>query len=98
MQELQDFAGNAGLWQKTLALFLLASGRRISEIANISRDSYMKDSFMFLKWLPAFRAKHHTSSFQPLDPSISKLISDDSDRLLCPVRAWEIFFRFGGLG
>ena len=79
------------LTQKTLALFLLASGRRISEIANISRDCYMKDNFMFLKWLPAFKAKHYTSSFQPIDPSISKLESDDSDRLLCPVRAWEIF-------
>ena len=79
------------LTQKTLALFLLASGRRISEIANISRDCYMKDGFMFLKWLPAFKAKHYTSNFQPIDPSISKLESDDSDRLLCPVRAWEIF-------
>ena len=79
------------LTQKTLALFLLASWRRISEIANISRDTYKKGSFIYLKWLPAFKAKHYTSDFQPTDPSISVLESDDSDRLLCPMRAWEIF-------
>ena len=79
------------LTQKTLALFLLASGRRISEIANISRDTYKKGNFMYLKWLPAFKAKHYTSDFQPIDPSISVLESDDSDLLLCPMRAWEIF-------
>ena len=36
------------LIQKTLALILLASGRRLNEIANLSRYSYSKEGGFFL--------------------------------------------------
>ena len=79
------------LTQETLALLLLASGRRISEISNVSRSFVRRDDGVSLLWLPGFQAKWASSSFSPEHPFISKLVSShDSDLLLCPVRAWEI--------
>ena len=82
------------LTQKVFFLLLLSSGRRISELANLSRDFVFRQDSVILKWLPDFRAKHDTVDFQPEDPSISRLNSlNDIDLKLCPVRAWEIYLR-----
>ena len=80
------------LTQKTLALLLLASGRRISEIAALSRDFYKRGSRIFLKWVRGFRAKNHTVDHSPEDPSILEMSRvDDLDLRNCPVRAWKVF-------
>ena len=46
------------LIQKVLALILLASGRRLKEIANLSRFSYTKYGRVFLQWPKSFLAKN----------------------------------------
>ena len=80
------------LTQKTLALLLLASGRRISELANISRSFERVGNRVSLLWIPGFRAKYHSRKFSPDHPSILTLDSRvGSDLLLCPVRAWWTF-------
>ena len=80
------------LTQKTLALFLLASGRRISEISNISRSFRRLGDEISLLWIPGFKAKYASRKFSPEHPSIRPLDSSvDSELLLCPVRAWWIF-------
>ena len=81
------------LTQKALFLILLASGRRKSEIFNISRNSrVLSDSSLELTWVRGFTPKHHTPDFQPSCPSISRLISRRvSDKFLCPVRAYKAY-------
>lgn len=80
------------LSQKTLFLLLLASGRRISEVAHISVRSVPKSGALSLLWVPDFRPKHLSPSFRPCPPSISPLCSPRSrDVLLCPVRAYQIY-------
>ena len=82
------------LTQKVLALVLIASGRRISEIANLSRISYVQGSRTYVEWLPGFRAKWSSgfTGFVPQSPSILRMKSSN-DRFLrnCPVRALEIY-------
>ena len=82
------------LAQKTLFLILLASGRRISEVANLSR-LHSEDSSglsLTLEWVPQFRPKHDDPGFQPPFPSISYLATDRSqDLFLCPIRAYYTF-------
>ena len=80
------------LAQKTLCLLLLASGRRIGEIASISRSHDSDRGFLYLDRLPSFRPKHHDAGFQSPQPSISYLAGDGSEDLgLCPVRAYRIY-------
>ena len=82
------------LTQKTLCLILLASGRRISEVANISRTSLELPSLssLSLRWVPGFLPKTHSPSHQPSCPSIGYLSSDNGSSLpLCPVRAYRIY-------
>ena len=82
------------LSQKVLCLLLLASGRRISEISNLSRSFSVSQSGLSisLDWVPDFRPKHFVAGFQPDCPSISFLAIDGStDLSLCPVRAYKIF-------
>ena len=80
------------LTQKTLALFLLASGRRISEISNISRSFRRLGDEISLLWIPGFKARYASRKFSLEHPSIRPLDSSvDSELLLCPVRAWWIF-------
>ena len=82
------------LSQKTLCLILLASGRRISEVANISRTSLELPSLssLSLGWVPGFLPKTHSPSHQPSCPSIGYLSSDNGSSLpLCPVRAYRIY-------
>ena len=82
------------LTMKVLFLILLASGRRISEVANISRSYVIRGDSILLRWLPDFRAKAARADFCPEDPSITRMDSRDEDELkLCPVRAWEIYRR-----
>ena len=50
------------LTQKVFFLLLLSSGRRISELANLSRDFVCRQDSVVLKWLPDFRAQHDTGS------------------------------------
>ena len=78
--------------QKTLALILLATGRRISEIAALSRKSSRSGDAVSLSWLPDFTAKYHSADFRPDPPRISKS-TDAQERLLCPVRAWEHYIK-----
>ena len=61
------------LLQKTLCLLLLASGRRISEIAHLSRLFRLDQSgtSLTLDWVDGFRPKHDASGFRPGSPSIS---------------------------
>ena len=80
------------LFQKCLCLLLLASGRRIGEIANLSKSSHWdrESGSLFLEWLPGFSPKHFNASFQPDCPSIEAIRSDDPDDFfLCPVRAYS---------
>ena len=76
------------LIQKTLALILLATGRRINEIANLARSSYLKEGRLFLKWLPGFRAKNENVNFRAQYPSLREI--GGPDKSLCPVRAYKI--------
>ena len=82
------------LTQKVLVLLLIASGRRISEIANLSRITSVVGNRTSIDWLPDFSVKWCSgfSGFVPDPPSFLRL-SSDSDRHLrnCPVRALNIF-------
>ena len=82
------------LTQKVLVLLLIASGRRLGEIANLSRVTSVQGSRTFVHWLPAFRAKWCSgfSGFTPLSPSFCRLNSViDRDLRNCPVRALDIY-------
>ena len=80
------------LVQKTLALILLASGRRIGEITHISSKFSISGNSVTLFWLPFIRAKRESESFKPDPPSILRMDSlIEPDNVLCPVRAWEFF-------
>ena len=92
---------------KTLALILLASGRRISEIANLSRDNFFfpGDQSLYLKWVPPFKPKNFfiwekaklklkgkLRKRIPSCPSITPLNTDvPTASSLCPVRAYNIY-------
>ena len=80
------------LTQKTLALLLLATGRRISEISALSRTFTESASMVVLHWLPDFRAKNHDADFQP-DPPAFNSLDPSLDQSLCPHRAWKIYLR-----
>ena len=77
--------------QKTLALLILATARRISEISALSRLHSEGSSKIVLLWLSSFTPKHFTPTFHPEHPSIHALDPDIEDRSLCPVRAWKIY-------
>ena len=82
------------LIQKVLALLLIASGRRISEIANLSLVTYVRGSRTFVEWLPGFRAKWCSgfSGFSPQSPSVCRMKSSNpGDLRNCPVRALGIY-------
>ena len=81
----------ARLIQKAVALIILSSGRRKSEIANLSRESRDIAGSLHLYWVPGFVPKRHSPNFQPPCPSISPMTSRESDEWLCPIRAYTIY-------
>ena len=78
---------------KTLFLILMSSRRRISEITNLSTNSFY-DSFLKrlkLEWLEGFKPKHYTANFRPDCPSIELKMSNGELDPLCPTRALTIY-------
>ena len=87
-----ELASPVRLIQKALTLILLSSGRRKSEIANLSRVARDEAGSLHLEWVPGFVPKRHTPDFQPPCPSISPMTSPrESDEVLCPIRAYTIY-------
>ena len=94
---------------KFLALSLLATGRRISEIANLSRDSFRipGDLALYLKWVPSFKPKNFfilensklklNKNIRKLTPSCPSILPLDASApsapTLCPVRAYKIYLK-----
>ena len=81
------------LLQKALCLILLASGRRIGDICFLSRTARPLPSGLglSLSWVPGYVPKFLSPLFQAASPSIRRLFSGvPRDRLLCPVRAYNI--------
>ena len=79
---------------KLLFLLLIATGRRISEIAALSRSTFVKGNRTFIEWVPGFRPKWDSahSKFVPDSPSILKMDAKSSrSRRLCPTRVLEVF-------
>ena len=80
--------------QKLLVLMLLATGRRIDEVAHFSLkiDCDSENSQVRLSWLDGYSPKHYTSNFMPKMPVIEALDSNvPGDILLCPRRALLTF-------
>ena len=89
-----DSVPSSFLIQKVLCLILLSSGRRISEVAHLSRDHRLDLSgpSLSLLWVPDFRPKHDSPGFQAPSPSVFFLSpSMAPDLSLCPVRAYRTF-------
>ena len=86
------------LTQKTLCL-LLATGRRISDIASLSRSarSTRAGRSLILDWVHGYSPKNRTPDFQPGCPSIWRMSSVVlRDQLLCPVRAYDMYIHRTG--
>ena len=86
---------------KTVFLIALASGRRASEVCNLSgliKDiATQQDGSFILKFLPEFLAKNQ----DPSDPSpcivirpLTDFCPDDPDLKLCPVRSLKRYLKF----
>ena len=81
------------LTEKTVFLISLASGRRCSEINALSGSKLAteRDGSITLKFVSGFLAKNQPPGFQASPINIKNLVDrvcrDDSDHLLCPVRA-----------
>ena len=82
------------LSQKTLALILLASGRRIHEISSLSRDFRRSGDKVILFWPKDFRAKNYRVGHYPEHPSIRKMshyFAGPRDLRNCPVETWKVY-------
>lgn len=82
------------LTQKTLALILLASGRRIHEVTALSRDFRRSGNKVVLFWPRGFRAKNYRVGHYPEDPSIrgmTHFFAGPRDLRNCPVESWKIY-------
>ena len=80
---------------KTLILIMLATGRRMTEIAVIVSDySTVGSDTVKFKWFPDFLAKaqREDSDWVPEPPQISAI--DSTDKSLCPVRAFHRYMEF----
>ena len=80
--------------EKLLVLILLATGRRIGEVANLSlkHTTNFSGNHIKLFWIPGYKPKHFTQCFQPKPPCFDALESEEADDLLlCPRRAFLIF-------
>ena len=82
--------------QKTLCLIFLATGRRKSDILNLSRR-YSRigvSSRTSLHWLLSYLPKNRRQSFTPELPSMDRFPSGlDPPNSLCPRRALKIYLR-----
>ena len=79
---------------KLLALLALGTGRRIGELAELSRLTFEKSGRVFIKWLPLYRAKWDSahSRFIPHHPSIQAMKSRRALSLrLCPLRVLTVY-------
>ena len=78
--------------EKTVFLMILATGRRVCEIAAITEDCVFLPDGVSFNWFEGFLAKaeSHLSQWNSTLPKIVS-ISDD-DKRLCPVRAFKIFY------
>ena len=83
-----SLASDYYVFAKTLVLLLLATGRRISEIAGLARDFKETNKITVLRWVNNFTPKHWTQDFHPSSPSFTPLIGAQDD-LLCPRRAYK---------
>ena len=87
---------------KTCFLVSLASGRRCSEVSNLSGLPadilWEKDGSVSLHFLPEFLAKNQSagspSPVVSIKPLSAILCPDDEDRRLCPVRSLKRYLRF----
>ena len=87
------------LSQKTLCLLLLATGRRIGDIANLAREPLLGASRdpLKLKWVPGYVSKFDSPDFVAPLPSIRRLDSSVcDDLLLCPVRCLRAYLERTG--
>ena len=87
------------LTQKTLVLLLLASGRRIADMDNLSRVSIpdLSGYSWSLLWVSGYVPKNRSPAFEPLPPSISRVQSAARvDILLCPVRFLQVYLHRTG--
>ena len=87
------------LTQKTLVLLLLASGRRIADMDNLSRVSIpdLSGYSWSLLWVSGYVPKNRSPAFEPLPPSISRVQSAARvDILLCPVRSLQVYLHRTG--
>ena len=86
-----DLVSHEFLFQKVGILLLLATGRRLGEIANFTKTISYEKSRVVFNWPDEYLAKNEKEAFTSSLPSISHLRQDDKN--LCPVRAVEIFLK-----
>ena len=82
--------------QKTLCLLFLATGRRKTDILNLSRRYHKVgvSSRTSLCWLLSYIPKNQRQSFTPELPSLDRFPSgSDPPNSLCPRRALKIYLR-----
>ena len=80
--------------QKLLCLVLLATGRRIGEVAHLSQHVSWEDngSRACFHWLPNYVPKHYTIDFRPHMPTMGELPWNDlSEARLCPIRSLQAY-------
>ena len=80
--------------EKLLVLLLLATGRRIGEVAHLALQyqSPVSGNWIRLFWLEGYKPKHCTKDFAPKLPLFNALESEiPTDFQLCPKRAFIIF-------
>ena len=79
---------------RLLALLALGSGRRIGELAELSRLTFKKSGRVFIKWYPLYRARRNSahSRFILHHPSTQALKPGSTlSRRLCPLRVLEVY-------
>lgn len=80
--------------RKVLCLTLLATGRRIDEVAHLSRHVSWENggSLLRLHWLPNYVPKHYNKDFRPPMPAMECMFSDSPlETRLCPVKSMQTF-------
>ena len=78
---------------KTVTLSLLATGRRMVEIAAMIPDcSPVEKNSINFQWFPSFiaKAERWCDGWVPVAPEIKSISTEDSN--LCPVRCFRIYF------